>query len=234
MNRSSLRFKQVSALTVILGGLLAASLAEGRVRAFHTIMPLGDSLTAGVQMNGVLNGGYRPDLDRLLRKAGFKIRFVGSVTSGPPDFLNNAHEGHPGFKINQIAEGIEEKIDQYMPDAVLLGAGGNDEVTHDHVEEAPRRLMSLALRILNKAPNIVVFVQTRPLRLDGLEPINETFAQEVVRLAKIEGAVTHRLFLVDNHRALGPDDLCPDHIHPNTIGNAKLAASWFHALQSVL
>src|SRR2546421_8132061 len=73
------------------------------VRATSTgikIMPLGDSITYG--QGSSTRGGYRLPLWNELRTRGFPLEYVGSIQSGPTSF-DRENEGHPGWKINQIA-----------------------------------------------------------------------------------------------------------------------------------
>src|SRR5438876_5303203 len=65
-----------------------------------TIMPLGDSITYGGGSS--TGGGYRFPLWNELRARGLPLDFVGSVQAGPASF-ERENEGHPGWKINQIA-----------------------------------------------------------------------------------------------------------------------------------
>src|SRR4051794_8079240 len=62
------------------------------------VMPLGDSITAGVRVRG----GYRSDLWQLMNASRPGVDFVGSSASGPAELRDHDHEGHPGWEIAQI------------------------------------------------------------------------------------------------------------------------------------
>src|SRR5437868_6298425 len=86
--------------------LLSSNLPSPHVPLFKAnsphikIMPLGDSITYGAYSS--TGGGYRFHLWNDLRVRGFPVDFVGSVKTGPASF-DRENEGHPGWKINQIA-----------------------------------------------------------------------------------------------------------------------------------
>src|ERR1041384_5471974 len=68
------------------------------------IMPVGDSITYGA----VVPGGYRAPLYRLMTNAGFTVDFVGTATdNSAPSLPDPDHEGHSGWRIDQIDSVIE-------------------------------------------------------------------------------------------------------------------------------
>jgi lysophospholipase L1-like esterase len=77
------------------------------------VWPLGDSITYGLSpvgassVNGQTPGGYRAPLDAALTQDGFAHLFVGTMTLNATPVLTtegeNHHDGHPGYRIDQIA-----------------------------------------------------------------------------------------------------------------------------------
>lgn len=188
------------------------------------IMPLGDSITWGPRENA---NSYRVDLAARLKSAGVRADFVGSQHSGyGPDV---DHEGHSHWTIAMISAQIDGWLATYRPDVVLLHIGTNDLQDADHAAEAPARLYSLIDRIAIDLPNTDVFVAKviaskvpdRNLRTDAY---NE-------RLAGIVADAGPRFHLVDQS-AVGALDL-RDNLHPNAFGYAKMAYTWYHALEAV-
>src|SRR5579859_901846 len=114
------------------------------------IMPLGDSITAGV---GSMNGsGYRAALWYDYQAAGYRVDFVGSGHNGPQDFPQQ-HEGHPGWRIDQLSAHIVGWLATYQPHIILLQIGTNDILQHDDLPLAPARLNNLLERITEQLPN---------------------------------------------------------------------------------
>src|SRR5438552_380101 len=73
------------------------------------------------------------------------ITMVGSKNDGT--FANNADEGHPGWKIGDIAGIAANRLQTYKPNVVLLLIGTNDmlstNVTESNPDQAVNRLASL-------------------------------------------------------------------------------------------
>src|SRR6185503_13517942 len=108
----------VAIATFVLAGAMVAApgtaLAEsnGGVR----VMPLGDSITEGTQVPG----GYRIGLWQRFVSGGFRVDFVGSQFNGPSSLGDHDHEGHPGWRIDQIDANIVGWLRTFTPHTVLL------------------------------------------------------------------------------------------------------------------
>ena len=103
------------------------------------VLPLGDSITYGCGSDAAppdwfacctaTSGGYRAPLWAALNGSAINasIVMVGTESNGPAyvPVEQRAHEGHPGWTINQIA-GLKDKWVALAPDVVLLMAGTND------------------------------------------------------------------------------------------------------------
>jgi lysophospholipase L1-like esterase len=183
-------------------------------------MPLGDSITDGFTGPG----GYRVELARR-----FAVDFVGSRSNGPVGLDDHDHEGHSGYRIDQLDAGIVSWIRRANPRTVLLHAGTNDLVQDHDVASAPARLASLVARIHALAPLAEVFVaQIVPIPDDAvLEARVRAFNAALPGV--ISGPRTH---LVDMHTGFTAADL-DDGVHPNAAGYAKMASRWAAALESV-
>src|SRR3712207_5472734 len=112
------------------------------------VMPLGDSITEGYQGHA----SWRFWLWKRLDLAGYDVDFVGSRTGvltpgapgeqGPPPYtdFDQHHEGHSGWRTDQILDRIDEWAPQYAPDVVLLHLGTNDMLQSHSVSSAIARL----------------------------------------------------------------------------------------------
>src|SRR5262245_10565633 len=83
----------LAALALVQPGAPAAE-SNGGVR----VMPLGDSITDGFNVPG----GYRIGLWQRLAGGGYTVDLVGSGSGGPPELGDHDHEGHPGWRIDQL------------------------------------------------------------------------------------------------------------------------------------
>jgi lysophospholipase L1-like esterase len=205
------------------------------VRAHSTgikIMPLGDSITYGEGSS--MGGGYRFQLWNDLRVRGFPIDFVGSLQSGPASF-DRENEGHPGWKINQIAAQIANWLTAYRPRIILLHIGTNDFVKNDDPTQAPARLRHLLNLITTTLPGAWVFVaQILPLprsaRLNAEVAAYNATIPSIVQAGVAQG---EHVQYVDMYHAV-PPSMLPDQIHPNDAGYDLMAKVWLYALLPLL
>jgi lysophospholipase L1-like esterase len=91
------------------------------------IMPLGDSITQGF----VSDSTWRYYLYQQLRNAGYGVDFVGSqhtLTDGYDPHLDydQDHEGHSGWRADQVLAQISGWANATHPDVVLIHLGTND------------------------------------------------------------------------------------------------------------
>src|SRR5690349_22607851 len=167
----------------LLGAVLTAALAVTGVVAQPgaaaaesnggtRVMPLGDSITEGTQVPG----GYRIGLWQRMATAGYRVDLVGSQFNGPAALGDHDHEGHPGWRIDQIDANITGWLRTTTPRTVLLHIGTNDILQNYNVAGAPARLSGLLDRIKAAAPSADVFVATLiPLANSGQEAAARTF-----------------------------------------------------------
>jgi lysophospholipase L1-like esterase len=211
---------------------VAALLGAGAVVAGWTpaaasrplvVLPLGASITYGY---GSTDGnGYRGRLyERLTHEAGLHVDFVGSVHSGTmPD---TDHEGHPGWRIDQIAARTDGWLDEYHPDVVIMHLGTNDMIQGYRPAGAPQRLVALADHIVAHHPGTTVYVSTLVASSDP--PTNariDVFNARLPALATGHPGVVY----VDQHSAMPADELS-DKVHPTDAGYRRIADAWYAAM----
>jgi lysophospholipase L1-like esterase len=190
------------------------------------IMPLGDSITDGYNVPG----GYRINLWQRAAAGGYTVDFVGSGFNGPAALGDHDHEGHSGWRIDQLDANITGWLRAASPRTVLLHIGTNDIGQNYDVPNAPGRLSTLLDHIRTLAPAAEVFVaQIIPSGNAANEAKVQTFNAALPGIVAQKGPRTH---LVDMHSALSVADLA-DGVHPNATGYDKMAARWYSALQSV-
>jgi lysophospholipase L1-like esterase len=192
-------------------------------------MPLGDSITEGTQVSG----GYRIGLWQRLAAAGYRVDLVGSQFNGPGSLGDHDHEGHPGWRIDQVDGSVTGWVRATTPRTVLLHLGTNDILQNFNVAGAPGRLSTLIDHITAAAPAADVFVATLiPLSSASQEAAARTFNAALPGIVQSRVSAGKRVHLVDMHAALTTADLI-DGIHPTAGGYDKMAAVWYAALRSV-
>jgi lysophospholipase L1-like esterase len=210
-----------AAAAVATGGAALAQ-SNGGVR----VMPLGASITDGFNMPG----GYRVGLWQRLASGGFTVDFVGSAANGPTSLGDRDHEGHTGWRIDQLDAKVADWLRASNPHVVLLHVGTNDVTQNHNLANAPARLSALIDKILLHAPGVELFVAQ-------IAPVSNQTHQTRLRAfnAAIPGVVAGkgpRVHVVDMHSAVSVSELA-DGIHPTAAGYDKMAAAWYAALRSV-
>lgn len=202
---------------------VAAPLANVRV------MPLGDSITAGM----TVQGAYRTVLWQLMSTAWRDVEFVGSMSAGPKELAERNHEGHPGWEIAQLDRHVDAWLTIYRPDVVLLQIGTNDVLRDDHLAQAPYRLSALLDHITRALPHAQVYVATIiPIARPALDARARRYNDAISDVVGTKAARGQHVHLVPMHSALTRKDLMADGIHPTSGGYSKMAACWFAALRS--
>ncbi|MGJ6967767.1 lectin [Streptosporangium sp. G11] len=214
---------------VALGAVVQTSVAGAESNGGVRVMPLGDSITEGTQVPG----GYRIGLWQRLVSGRYTVDFVGSQFNGPGNLGDHDHQGHPGWRIDQIDANITNWARTQNPRTVLLHIGTNDILQNYNVAGAPQRLSTLIDRITATVPDAEVFVATIiPLSNSGQAAAARTFNAAIPGIVQNKVNSGRRVHLVDMHSKLTTSDLI-DGIHPTAGGYDKMAAAWYAALQSV-
>ncbi len=214
-------------LTVAVLLVFSVSLpAAGSTR----IMPLGDSITRGYY-GSVYHWGYRKHLYDLLTNYGYDFDFVGSQTDGA--FPDPNHEGHDGWRADQILTSVESWLAAYQPDVVLLHIGTNDITASDQDANEVNDILNVIDNYeLASSRSVTVIVALIINRTDSavLSQATTVFNDDVNIMALNRIAGGDDIIIVDMESALSyPADLT-DGIHPTDTGYAKMAAVWYDAL----
>ncbi|KAI5805292.1 SGNH hydrolase-type esterase domain-containing protein [Peziza echinospora] len=201
-------------------------------------MPIGDSITYGYL--STTGNGYRGPLYEILSKADNSIEFVGTKHDG--NMVNNAHNGYPGWRVNEISAEIfsasstdgrsPNAIVDQKPNVILLHICTND-LNSDSLFEpdtASERVGVLIDRLFSAAPDVTIIVaqiipandpevRARILRHNG------RLEMEVAR-RRGAGRKILSAILPLNYKTVH----LSDGLHPNDAGYQKMAEGWAAAL----
>ena len=204
------------------------------------IMPLGDSITAGVEFvdnrRSYDKGGYRTHLWKKLTDIDVAFDFVGSQTDGPSD-IARSHEGHPGWKTLQLIDKVKAWYQVYIPEIVLLMSGTNDIVVDQDAGLAYNRLATLVdiLFKLNARLDLIVASIT-PLEWSNsrnhLQPLVISYNSRIPQLVEKYKAKGHGSYFADIHGAMEDKHLIGS--HPSPSGYERIAEVWFPVLKKVI
>lgn len=194
-------------------------------------MPVGDSITYGAGAPG----GYRAPLYRLMTNAGYNVDFVGTATdNGATSLPDPDHEGHSGWRIDQIdstIEGVFQKVSD--PDVILLLIGTNDYGQDYDTPHAINRLENLIARMATNRPYAKIIVANLLVRNEPQNTqIQNTFNPYIPSLVLRQRALGREVYFDDLRSAVPLTDF-PDQLHPNALGYAKMATNWFGVINSL-
>ena len=196
------------------------------------IMPLGDSITHGWN---TFPGGYRDRLENLLTDNNIAFDFVGTADdNGPASLSDKDHQGHPGWRIDEIAASVSPWLQAETPDVVQLLIGTNDVIQDHFLETAPDRLSALIDQILTELPDVHVVVATiPPAERSSLNNSVNDYNASISGIVDDKVAQGKSVSFVDMNSQMTVDDL-GDRVHPNQTGYDKMAGVWFDGLLDIL
>ncbi len=224
MNRRLLLF-----VTLIASLLVHANGTYAQIR----IMPLGNSITQGVSGSSD-DTGYRRALYLSLTAAGYSINFVGSQATGILTDFDRDHEGHSGWRADQIRDNISGWLTTYPADIILLHIGTNDISQGNTISSTVSEVNQILDRIDARSTATVVFLARIINRTDGYIAATRDYNAALQVLANTRIANGDLIIVVDQEAALSyPSDLA-DAVHPNDSGYLKMAQCWFASLSEYL
>lgn len=215
-----------------------------------SVMPLGDSITSG----HAGFASYRYPLWFGLVDHGYAVDLVGNlddVPGGPPnaglypeysDGFDRDHEGHWGFRSDQILPILSDALIANDPDIVLIHLGTNDIGQRGEVGLASfDDNLRLIIGILrgNRPEVVILLAKVIPIGTSSFYGANahlvEPLNQVIEAVAEEESTIDSPIVLVDQHTGFDLATMMQgDGIHPNAAGEERLAWWWLAALASVL
>jgi lysophospholipase L1-like esterase len=216
-----------------------------QLQSCTSIMPLGDSITLGV------NGGYRNNLYTGLLQNNCGVSYVGTLSDVNTRVADKHHEGHSGFAIGDIAGSVTAWLGATQPNIVLLMIGTNDTAwwTNNDAAEIGARHSALIDQIRAARPNAWIFVGSIPPQTSVMihgKPDGNATTTSVDRAvlagqfnAVIRSNVAARIAagqqvrFVDVNSVLTTADLY-DGIHPTEVAHAKVAQVFLDAVRAAL
>lgn len=215
-------------------GLLWLSPAQGEdeIRAVR-IMPLGDSITQG----NWRHDSYRRELWQLLKGHGYVVDFVGTSRWnhwGPPphtDF-DRDHEGHWGWRIDEVLPRIAAWAAEAAPDIVLIHLGTNDVLQGEDPQDVARELGELIAALRRARPGVACLV-AELIPAHGMTAEIRGANAAIRRLVSLDQP-GERVIVVDQYAGFDVARMTYDGVHPNVDGERHLAARWNEVLAPLL
>lgn len=204
-------------------------------RAPLRIMPLGDSIT----QSDSEHDSYRRPLFHALTEArsGAPVDFVGSLSTNHrgapprPDF-DLDHEGHWGWRVDEILERLPGWLEAHRPDVVLVHLGSNDIFQREPNDETVRELSALVDTVLAAEPSATILVAK--IISTTTPAANARILDFNARLSGLETQYRGAVRLVDHHTGFVAERMTYDGVHPNEEGERHMAERWLEALEAAL
>lgn len=205
---------------------LGESLPGGVVR----ILPLGDSITKG--RSG--HWSYRRDLEAALVAADCSFNFVGKQdgpNSGPgAPLVDRDHEGHSGFRTDEILAGLVNWLRNNAPDWALVHVGTNDVLQGTSIAAARNNIAGIIDELRDANPRVgIVLGQVIP-NLPANEADVVALNDAIASLATQKDTAASPVIVVDHYAGYSTFIHNYDQIHPNDAGEALMAQRWFDGL----
>ncbi len=170
------------------------------------------------------------------------------------------HEGYGGFRIDQIASdspatddggvtypGLSHALAVDKPDVVLMMLGTNDVKPFadglvdpggpgygggtGFAADGAMRLDKLVDRLYDGRPGLTLVLATvTPLANPAKEASVAAYDALIPQVVAAHRKLGQNILLADMHATLTTGDLCPDGVHPGTVGYDKMARTWYAAL----
>jgi lysophospholipase L1-like esterase len=209
----------------------------GALQSCSGIMPLGDSITLGV------NGGYRNDLYTGLQQNNCGVSYVGTQFDQWTRVADKDHEGHSGYAIGGIADSVNAWMAGTQPNVITLMIGTNDTAwwTAENADQIGARHNALIEQLRTARPDAWIFVASiAPQSSAIIQPNNidravltQQFNAVIRRNVDVRIAAGQHVRFVDVNSVLTVADLY-DGIHPTEAAHAKVAQKFLEAIRAAL
>jgi lysophospholipase L1-like esterase len=217
-----------AAIAILATGALSLWNGISAHAAGLRLMPIGDSITAGVESS--TGNGYRGPLWNALRNHG-AVDLVGPNRDG--SMFDPDHSGYSGSRIDGIAGLINGNLATYQPNIVTLHIGTNDMGQNYQVSTAPNRLASLIDQILAADPGVTILVAQLVCNGDAtIQSRINAYNSQIPGIVQARVNAGKHVYTV-SMSSLNTGDLSGT-LHPNDSGYQKMANNWYAAIQQVV
>ena len=206
------------------------------------ILPLGNSITQSFPDQY----SYRYYLWVKLLDEGIDFDYVGTLTDnigGSPNWpmhmgqnFDQDHEGHVGYKANDLAFGLPLWMLFYdPPDIALLHIGTNDVRDDESNESTIQDIKDIITVLRDDNPNVIILLaQIVPTTITNDDALFRELNEMIPSIAFDMYDANSPIYIVDQYNAINTSTDLRDFLHPNDSGEEKMAQRWFHAIKKAL
>lgn len=199
-------------------------------------MPLGDSITQGDSDHNT----YRRPLWKTLESEGYRVDFVGSTRAhhrgpAPLDDFDRDHEGHWGWRTDEILEHVRGWVEESEPDIVLIHLGSNDVFEGESIDATLAELSELIDAVRETRPHATFLLgQIIPTTTARVNVRIRELNARIPEIASSKSTSVSPVIVVDHHTGFDAARQTYDGVHPNPDGEIHLSERWLEVLEEVL
>jgi acyl-CoA thioesterase I len=200
------------------------------------IMAVGDSITQA----DADHDSYRRPLWQSLQGAGYRVDFVGSQTEhrrgpAPHSDFDRDHEGHWGFRTDEVLDVLPPSASAAGADIVLLHLGHNDVFERQSNGSTLGELSAIIDVVRGANPRVTVLLaQIIPTENDSVNQDIEDLNAAIPGLAASRSTAASPVIVVDHYSGFDGRRDTYDGVHPSADGEQRMASVWLNALRPFL
>lgn len=205
------------------------------------ILPLGNSIT----QSKIPYYSYRYNLWKKMVDSGIKFDFVGSLDSnytGVPAWpsyrgfqFDPDHEGHWGWRADELLDSLPVWLTRYTPNLVLMHVGSNDCNQGNSTISTVNELTQI-INVLRGDNNKISILLAKLIPWDNTT-VNSRINDLNSRFDSLASELTNdssKIIVVDQNTGFDAVNDTFDGVHPNESGEEKMASVWFTGIKTIL
>jgi hypothetical protein len=205
------------------------------------IAPYGNSITQAADNRQ----SYRYPLWKKLLDANISFDFVGTMNTNfggnpsRPDYKGKPfdmdHEGHWGWRGDEILNSVGSWLTKYTPDMVLMHVGSNDCIQGQTTSSTLSEITQIVAKLRTDNSAVVIFMANLiPCNASGATPRVNDLNNGIKSLASQLNTQSSPIIFVDQNSGIDAAKDLYDGIHPGPTGEEKMAQKWFDAISKYL
>ncbi|MBL1215751.1 MAG: T9SS type A sorting domain-containing protein [Ignavibacteriae bacterium] len=215
-----------------------------------TILPLGDSITKGIEDNGdaPADSGYRSFLYKKLELNSYSVNFVGDSLNpkvpATPDY-DRYHQGLAGLRVNgnaiggypgpPLVDSVGNYLRRYPADIVLLHMGTNDITNPAGQSTEPIKTgIGTVLDSIHAAATDAIVILARIINRDSTVAQSFIDSTTALNIQLQDFDSLSYVYVVDMESALDYSTDMANGSHPNSSGYEKMANVWYDQITYII
>jgi acyl-CoA thioesterase I len=205
------------------------------------IITLGDSITEG----DINNASYRFWLQKKLISAGYNVDFVGTRrgnhvpfvgTNGDPIYpwFDQDHQSRWGGHLDELHAAMPQWA-ALNPDVALIHIGHNDIRGGETPQSLINHLSQFIDELRGYLPNIKIAL-AKPVKNTSLGYVAEMdeYRALIPGLVAAKSTAQSPVIVVDQYDGFHPETDTYDNVHPNAVGERKIARRFMSAIEQLV